>query len=67
MVNEVTSGVWLCGDIRRIAEGGIAVAPSGDFALGVAWLAGQLNAPVKLPERRTVVVVVDGNGREALR
>ena len=60
------SSVWHVGDIRRIAEGGVILAPSWDFAMGVAWLAGQLNAPVKLPERRepVAVVVLDANGRE---
>lgn len=62
------SSVWHSADIRRIAEGGILLAPSWDFAEGVAWLAGQLNAPVKLPERResVAVVVLDANGWEVL-
>ena len=33
------SYVWLSADIRRIAEGGVILAPSWDFAAGVAWLA----------------------------
>ena len=60
------STVWVSSDIGRIAEGGIARSPAWDFAAGVAWLAGQLNAPVKLAERRepVAVVVLDANGRE---
>lgn len=60
------SYVWLSDDIRRIATGGVALAPSWDFAAGVAWLASQLNAPVKLPERAAVVVTID-NGLEVGR
>ena len=61
------SCVWLSDDIRRIAEGGIVISPSMEFAAGVAWLAGQLNAPVKLPDRAAVVVTVEANGREVAR
>lgn len=56
------SYVWLSSDIRRLAEGGVLLAPSWEFAAGVAWLAGQLNASVRLPERREtaeVTVMID--------
>lgn len=57
--------VWHKTDIARIAAGGVAIAPGRDFALGVAWLAAQLGAVVRVPERpAAVVVVIDGNGRE---
>lgn len=61
----MASTVWQSSDIARIAAGGVAIAPSLDFAAGVAWLAVQLNAPVRLPERSepapVVVVIDDGN------
>ena len=63
----MAQSVWHRSDIARIAAGGVVLAPSPDFALGVAWLAAQLGADVQLPERPAavpVVVVIDGNGRE---
>jgi hypothetical protein len=49
----------------------VALAPSWDFALGVTWLAAQLGAAVRMPERPespSVVVVFDGgNGWEVER
>ena len=63
----MAQSVWHKDDVRRIAAGGVVLAPSPDFALGVAWLAAQLGADVRLPERREVlpvVVVIDGNGAE---
>jgi len=64
----VTQSVWHKQDIARIAEGGVVLAPSPDFALGVAWLAAQLGATVNIPKRpAAVVVVIDGNGREVAR
>lgn len=57
----MASSVWQSGDIARIAAGGVAIAPSYDFAAGIVWLAAQLNAPVRLPaqpeQARTVVLV----------
>ncbi len=64
----MASSVWASSDIARIAAGGVAIAPSWDFAAGVAWLANQLNAPVRLPERReTAVTVLIDAGREVTR
>jgi hypothetical protein len=64
----MTQKVWHRDDIARIAAGGVILAPDASFALGVAWLAGQLNAPVQLPEPpAAVVVVIDGNGSEVAR
>ena len=65
----MTQSVWHKQDIARIAAGGVALAPSWDFAAGVAWLAAQLGAPVRLPDRpaAVAVVVIDGNGREVKR
>ena len=65
----MTQSVWHKTDIARIAAGGVVLAPSPDFALGVVWLAAQLGADVRLPERPAAVVVVtiDGNGREVAR
>ncbi len=64
----MTQSVWHKQDIARIAAGGVALAPSWDFAAGVAWLAAQLGATVNLPERpAAAVVVIDGNGREVAR
>jgi len=64
---DVSQSVWHKQDIARIAAGGVVLAPSWDFAAGVAWLAGQLNAPVKLPDRAAVVVIDDAAGREVAR
>ena len=61
------SCVWLSDDIRRIAEGGIVISPSWEFAAGVAWLAAQFGADVKLPERPAAVIVIDAAGREVGR
>ena len=64
----MSQSVWHKQDIARIAAGGVALAPSPDFALGVAWLAAQLGATVNLPERpAAVVVVIDANGGEVAR
>ena len=64
----MTQKVWHRDDIARIAAGGVILAPDASFALGVAWLAGQLNAPVQLPEPpAAVVVVMDAHGQEATR
>ena len=64
----MTQKVWHRDDIARIAAGGVILAPDASFALGVAWLAGQLNAPVQLPEPPAAmpVVVIDG-GQEVTR
>ena len=66
------STVWVAADIARIASGGVALAPSLDFAAGVAWLAAQLNAPVLLPARgeawpELTPLVVTIDGQEATR
>ena len=58
------SYVWLSNDIARIATGGVKLAPSWEFAAGVAWLAEQLNAPVRLPERPLQIVTVDVTGKD---
>lgn len=70
----MASTVWKSDDIARLAAGGVAIAPSYAFAAGVAWLARQLNAPVRLPERDVawpepapVVVLIDAAGREVAR
>lgn len=65
----MASSVWQSSDIGRIAAGGVAIAPSYEFAAGVAWLAAQLNAPLRLPEREPapVVVLIDAAGREVRR
>ena len=47
----MTQSVWHKQDIARIAAGGVVLAPSWEFAAGVAWLAAQLGATVQLPER----------------
>lgn len=66
----MASTVWQSSDIARIAAGGVAIAPSWEFAAGVAWLAGQLNAPVRLPERSEpapVVVVIEATAQEVCK
>ena len=63
----MTQSVWHKQDIARIAAGGVVLAPSWEFAAGVAWLAAQLGATVQLPERPAVIVTIDGNGREVAR
>lgn len=62
--------VWKSDDIARIAAGGVAIAPSWQFAAGVVWLAEQLNAHVLLPVRSEPVqdvAVIDSDSQEATR
>ncbi|MFZ2358721.1 MAG: hypothetical protein WA040_05200 [Anaerolineae bacterium] len=63
----MTQSVWHKQDIARIAAGGVVLAPSWEFAAGVAWLAAQFGADVKLPERPAAVIVIDAAGREVGR
>ena len=63
----MSQSVWHKQDIARIAAGGVALAPSWEFAAGVAWLAAQFGADVKLPERPAAVIVIDAAGREVGR
>lgn len=58
--------VWSKTDIARIGATLITLAPSWDFAAGVAALCNAVGAPVRLPERSAPapVVVIDANGRE---
>ena len=51
--------VWHRDDIARIGDTLVALAPSPDFAAGVAALCSAVGAPIKLPKQRKPVVVVD--------
>lgn len=60
--------VWSKTDIARIGATLITLAPSRDFAAGVAALCAAVGAPVRLPEReQTQVVVMIDEGREVTR
>ena len=60
--------VWHKDDIAQIGATLVTLAPSWDFAAGVAALCNAVGAPVYLPERSEsapVVVVIDGaDGRK---
>lgn len=60
--------VWYKDDIAQIGATLVAVAPSWDFAAGVAALCNAIGAPVKLPERGDLKAtrVIDVTGKEAL-
>jgi hypothetical protein len=63
----IGQSVWHKDDIAQIGATLIAIAPSWDFAAGVAALCNAIGASVYLPERSepAAVVVIDGaNGRE---
>ena len=53
-------------DIARIGQTLIDVAPSAEFAAGVAALCSAVGAPVRLPERPTAVTVEQPTGRQRL-
>lgn len=57
---------WHKDDIAQIGATLIAIAPSWEFAAGVAALCDAIGAPVKLPKRSEppVIVVVNADGRE---
>lgn len=52
--------VWHRDDLAQIGATLIAMAPSLEFAAGVGAMCNAVGAPVRLPERREVVAVVDG-------
>ncbi len=63
----IGQSVWHKDDIAQIGATLITIAPSWDFAAGVAALCNAIGASVYLPERSepAAVVVIDGaNGRE---
>jgi hypothetical protein len=62
----IGQSVWHKNDIARIGATLVAMAPSRDFAAGVAALCNAIGAPVPLPEQRepAAVVVIDGDSRE---
>lgn len=62
----MTQSVWHRSEIAQIGQTLIAMAPSLDFAAGVAALCHAVGAPVRLPERREpapVVVMIDSEVR----
>lgn len=66
----MTQSVWHKADIGRIGQTLIDMAPSWEFAAGVAALCNAVDAPVRLPVRepeRAAVVVIDREGWEVLR
>lgn len=55
----MTQSVWHKRDIAQIGSTLIAIAPSYEFAAGVAALCNAVGAPVQLPDQRVSVVVID--------
>ena len=55
--------VWDVDTIGNIAVGGIALAPTAQFAAGIAWLATRLNATVRLPLEFTAAGDALNDGR----
>ncbi len=60
------ASVWHKDDVGQIGQTLIDVAPSAEFAAGVAALCQALGAPVRLPERPTAVTVEVPTGGQRL-
>lgn len=59
--------VWYKEDIAQIGATLVAIAPSWDFAAGVAALCAAIGASVRLPERPAPpLVAIDVTGKEVL-
>lgn len=59
--------VWHKDDLAQIGRTLVAMAPSWDFAAGVAAMCNAVGAPVRLPERsEPALVVIDVPGQEVL-
>ena len=67
----IGQSVWHKDDIAQIGATLITIAPSWDFAAGVAALCNAIGASVYLPERSSLempqMVLIDADGREVTR
>ena len=65
----MTQSTWHKRDIGQIGQTLVDMAPSLEFAAGVAALCQAVGAPVQLPERRgpVAVVVIDSDGQAVAR
>ena len=53
--------VWQVEEVKRLAESGMAIAPSREFAAGIAWLAMALNAGWHPYERDRIMEYLAGD------